>query len=135
MEQDMLMALLRLAIFLPLVLALAYLTVRYGLGRAMLTKTATGNRQLEIVERLPLSNKAGLAVVRCGERYFLIGLGEGPPGLLTELPDYPVMAVTGGEVEMYPLPPLAENERQEGTAKGLAVWLQRQREKARNYGS
>jgi flagellar biosynthetic protein FliO len=108
-EQDLAMALLRLLIFLPVVLALAYLTVRFGLGRAM-TTTPAGSRQLEIMERLPLSNKAGLAVVRCGERYFLIGLGEGSPGLLTELPDYPLMAASSRELNLYPLPTLAEKE-------------------------
>ncbi|GFN24138.1 MAG: flagellar biosynthetic protein FliO [Thermoanaerobacteraceae bacterium] len=86
MERDLVLALLRLFLFLPLVLLLAYVTVRYGLGRAgALTPAADG---LKVVARLPVGPKAALLVVRCGKRYFLIGVGEGPPALLAELPDY-----------------------------------------------
>lgn len=100
MEQDFTMALLRLFIFLPLVLLLAYATVKYGLGRAHFPLRGTG--RLQVVARLPLGQKSALLVVRCGNRYFLLGVGEGPPVLLAELPDY-----TENEVEV--LEELEEN--------------------------
>lgn len=117
MDQDFAMALLRVIIFLPLTLALAYLTLRFGMGRV--TGTPPGDRQLEVIERLPLSSKAGLVVVRCGDRYLLIGLGDGSPGLLTELPDYPVMAATTRELKAYSLQSLAEKEREIIAAGGF----------------
>lgn len=86
MDRDFLLAVIRLLIFFPLVLAGAYLTVRYGLGRLNPYSASTG--PLQIVARLPVSPKSSLVVVRCGRRYFLIGVGEGPPVLLTELMDY-----------------------------------------------
>lgn len=124
MDGDLVLALVRLAIFLPLVLGLAYITVRYGLGRA--TGRVEGPGQLEVVERLPLSNKAGLAVIRCGDRHFLVGLGEGAPVLLAELPDYPVAAAPAGEVTVYPLLSLVEKESVGGRTGGRhkpAAWL------------
>ncbi|BCV20822.1 flagellar biosynthetic protein FliO [Moorella sp. Hama-1] len=100
MDHDLLWALVRVAIFLPLVALLAYLTVRLGFGQA--TGLAAGSGELRLIERLQLSNKSGLAVVRCGERYFLVGLGEGPPALLAELPDYPATAAAG-DVKVFPV--------------------------------
>jgi flagellar biosynthetic protein FliO len=86
MEQDFTMALLRLFIFLPLVLLLGYVTVKYGLGRGHFPLMGAG--RLQVVARLPVGQKSALLVVRCDNRYFLIGVGEGPPVLLAELPDY-----------------------------------------------
>jgi len=134
MDQDFARALLRVIIFLPLILTLAYLTVRFGMGRV--TGTTSGDRQLEVIERLPLSSKAGLAVVRCGERYFLIGLGDGSPALLTELPDYPVMAAATREFKVCSLQSLAEREREiiaTGRFNPVVGWLQAGWKKLKNH--
>ncbi|MDN5361797.1 MAG: flagellar protein FliO/FliZ [Moorella sp. (in: firmicutes)] len=115
MDHDLLLALVRLAIFLPLVALLAYLTVRFGFGSA--TGLAAGSGELRLIERLQLNNKSGLAVVRCGERYFLVGLGEGPPALLAELPDYPATAAAG-DVRVFPLQTLETRGGDEVWARG-----------------
>lgn len=119
MDGDFVLALLRLLIFLPLVLGLAYVTVRFGLGRA--AGRVAGSGQLELIERLPLSNKSGLAVIRCGERYFLVGLGEGAPILLAELPDYPA-AAAAGEVQVYPLQSLVDKETVNSQVQVTGKW-------------
>ncbi|WP_258359714.1 FliO/MopB family protein [Moorella sulfitireducens] len=125
MDREFVLALLRLVIFLPLVLGLAYVTLRLGMGRAAGRNVGPG--QLELVERLPLSSKSGLAVVRCGDRHFLIGLGEGAPVFLAELPDYPAAVATGREVTVYPLRSLEEKEKelpgQSHPGGVLAAWL------------
>ncbi|MBE3572676.1 MAG: flagellar biosynthetic protein FliO [Moorella humiferrea] len=125
MDRDFVLALLRLAVFLPLVLALAYVTVRLGAGRV--GSRIAGPGRLEVVERLPLGSKSGLAVVRCGERYFLIGLGEGAPVFLTELPDYP--AAAAGEIPAYPLSYLGEEEGENGA---MGPWDAQRRKKHGN---
>ncbi|MGI9951205.1 flagellar biosynthetic protein FliO [Moorellaceae bacterium AZ2] len=112
MERDFTLALLRLFLFLPLVLVLAYVTVRYGLGRANSLMAAAGH--LKVVARLPVGPKAALLVVRCGRRYFLIGVGEGPPALLAELPDYGEGEAEEQEVISLPLSSIEE--------KGTSWW-------------
>ncbi|MDN5346758.1 MAG: flagellar protein FliO/FliZ [Clostridia bacterium] len=101
MDREFYLALLRLIIFLPLVLLLAYLVVRYGLGHRV--SLLRGQGQLEVLERLPLGPKHGLAVVRVAGRYFLLGLGEGTPALLAEIPDYPASGIQESEVPVYEL--------------------------------
>ncbi|MGB9660809.1 MAG: flagellar biosynthetic protein FliO [Moorellaceae bacterium] len=114
MEKDLAMAWLRLFIFLPLVLLLAYVTVRYGLGRAYFP--GKGGGRLRIVDRLPVGQKSALLVVRCGERYFLIGVGDGTPALLAELPDF----VEGEQGE------LGDLEEMEGAGENWwEMWRQR----------
>jgi flagellar protein FliO/FliZ len=101
-DREFLLALIRLLIFFPLVLAGAYLTVKYGVGR--FTPYTASNGFLQVVARLPVSPKSSLVVVRCGRRYFLIGVGEGPPVLLTELMDYgeSEMEVWEGRENLWP---------------------------------
>ncbi|HHT01266.1 MAG TPA: flagellar biosynthetic protein FliO [Firmicutes bacterium] len=87
MSGEMWGALGRILLYLPLVLLVCYLTVRFGLAR--LSGTVHRSGDLVLVERLAFGPKQGLAVVRCGNKHFLIGLGEASPRLLAELPDYP----------------------------------------------
>ncbi len=108
MDREFGIALLRLAVFLPLVLIFAYLVIRFGLGRV--AGSTVDERQMEIMEQLAFGNKGRLAVVRCGVRYFLIGLGDGSPGLIAELPDYPLMAAEAEELEVHSLKTLAAEE-------------------------
>lgn len=108
MDRELVLALVRLAVFLPLVLVLAYITVRFGLGRV--TGLAAGAGHLQVLERVQLSNKTGLAIIRCGDRFFLVGLGDGPPALLAELPDYPAGVAETGEIKVYPLQSLEKGE-------------------------
>lgn len=106
MDREFYLAVLRLIIFLPLVLLLAYAAVRYGLGRDW--HSTRGRGELEILERLPLGPKNGLVVVRVAGRFFLIGLGDGVPALLAELPDYPSPEMQTSEIQVYELPPAGE---------------------------
>src|SRR5687768_8559201 len=58
---------------LVLVAALAY-GFRRLIGRALTVRAS--QRSLQVVDLLPLGGKQRLAVVRCYDRTFLIGLGE-----------------------------------------------------------
>ncbi|ACX53112.1 flagellar biosynthetic protein FliO [Ammonifex degensii KC4] len=97
MDKELLWALLKLIIFLPLVLGLLYLTLRYGLGRRFLPGRG---QHLEVVEQIPLGPKAVLSLVRVGERYYLIGHGEGAVTLLKELEG----KFTAAPAEPFPSP-------------------------------
>lgn len=79
-------AVLRLVIFLPLVMVLAYVAVRYGLGHYYRSASVGGG--MRVVERISLSPKSFLAVVKVGDHYYLVAAGEGGTRLLQELSDY-----------------------------------------------
>lgn len=136
MDKDFALSLLRVAVYLPLVLLLAYLTLRFGLYR--FTGTTAGSGQLKVIEQVPLNNKAGIAVVRCGERYFLIGLGEGTPGLLTELPDYPETASATKEISTYSLQSIIGKDRDFKLGRGIhfvSGWLYNGWQRLKSRGS
>ncbi|MGO0121706.1 flagellar biosynthetic protein FliO [Desulfothermobacter acidiphilus] len=83
MSKEIWWALVKLIVFLPLVLGLIYLTLRYGWGHRFLP--GRRGQYLEVVEQIPLGPKAVLTLVRVGDRYYLIGHGEGAVNLLREL--------------------------------------------------
>ncbi|HTX03284.1 MAG TPA: flagellar biosynthetic protein FliO [Candidatus Acidoferrales bacterium] len=60
-----------------------YAVVR-GLARGRLIASSE-KRLVTVLESTPLSQHAALHVVKVGQRYFLIGGGNGPMGTLTEL--------------------------------------------------
>jgi flagellar biogenesis protein FliO len=48
-------------------------------------RARAAKRSLEVIDALPLGGKRSLAVVRCYERTFVLGLGEREVGLVAEL--------------------------------------------------
>jgi len=94
-------ALVRLLIFLPLVLGLAYLAARcLSSWRFRWQRHAS---YLEVVEHLALGPRVGLYVVRVGSRYCLFAVTQGGLDLVKELEDYPL--ATSGKSSAWPLLP------------------------------
>ncbi|NLC77284.1 MAG: flagellar biosynthetic protein FliO [Clostridia bacterium] len=85
MERELWTAVLRIVIFLPLVLLLAYFSIKVGASRGQMW---TGSGNLRLVERIALGPKAGLCIVKVGQEYYLIGVSEQKVELLKELPHY-----------------------------------------------
>lgn len=79
-------ALIRLVIFLPLVALLAYVSLKYGLGRM---QQSTGISHMQIIDKISLGPKSGLFVVKVAEQYFLLAVSETQIQILKELPEYP----------------------------------------------
>ena len=80
----------------------------YGFKRLVATslRARASRRSLETLDVLPLGGKQKLAVVRCYDRSFLIGLGEKEVALLAELdPEEEAGEPTGREraVEVNPV--------------------------------
>lgn len=84
-EGELWKAILRLVIFLPLVLLLAYWSIRIGASRGQMWQ---GSRNLRVVERIALGPKSGLCIVKVGQEYYLMGISEQRIELLKELPHY-----------------------------------------------
>lgn len=87
MNEDMLWAVIRLAVSLPLVLALAYFTVKFGLARQSFV--AGTQRRVRVVEQLSLGPRSGLSLVQVGQCYFLLAHQEGKVTLVKEFAELP----------------------------------------------
>ncbi len=61
-------------------------------------------RSLQIVDMLPLGGKQKLAVVRCYERTFVVGLGDKEVCLITELDMQSTPELVASSVEPLPSP-------------------------------
>jgi flagellar biosynthetic protein FliO len=90
-------AVLRLIFFLPLVVLLAYVSLKYGLGKL---QKNTLNSQLQIVDRLSLGPKSGLFVIKVAEQYLLLAVTEQHIEILKELPEYPTINTSFSELEI-----------------------------------
>lgn len=78
------MLLLRMMLFLALVVALIWLLLRKFLP--MIAQSATfRNRNVQIIERIPVDAKRSLLVVEVQERVYLLGSAEGQINVLMEL--------------------------------------------------
>ncbi|MEG6617319.1 flagellar biosynthetic protein FliO [Peptococcaceae bacterium 1198_IL3148] len=73
---EILFAFIRVIIALPLVLALAYVAIKYGLARRGLVKGQQGGRRMRVVEQMPLGPKGLLSLVEVGDKYFLLAHAE-----------------------------------------------------------
>lgn len=72
---------------LALVLILAYVLIRFGLGNLQRPKNST---QMMVLDRLPLGPKQNLFVVKVKEDIFLLGVTEQRVSLIEKLEDYPL---------------------------------------------
>lgn len=89
MDREIAAALLRMIILLPLICGLAYLTVRFGFGRAKYSFTGGKKKRMQVLEQLSLGQKCGLSLVQVGEKYMLFAHQEGSIVLVRELDELP----------------------------------------------
>ncbi|MBS3977606.1 MAG: flagellar biosynthetic protein FliO [Syntrophomonadaceae bacterium] len=93
---DLFEAVLRLLIFLPLVAALAYFSLKYGLGKKWQFQ---GTGSIKVLDRVSLNAKSQLYLVEAGGKYFVLASGEQGAQLITELsgwrPPDPVPTTAG----------------------------------------
>ncbi len=87
MSSDLIGAVVRTLVALPLVLGLAYLVLKYGLARRYVT--ASGSRRMKLVEQLPLGPKTTLSLVELGGSYYLLGHQDSSISLVKELKELP----------------------------------------------
>lgn len=83
MDGEFAASIVKILIFLPLVLLLAYLSLKIGGGR--LTGTGSG-KIIRIVEKVPVSNKTYLCVALINGKPYVISSCEKSIELLMELP-------------------------------------------------
>ena len=90
--------LLRVVVSLAVVLALAVVALRFGLPRLMGMGALGGarSRRLQVLESAPLDRQHRVALVRVGEREYLLGVGSAQ---VTALDSWPA---AGAEAEAAP---------------------------------
>ncbi|ABO50907.1 hypothetical protein Dred_2397 [Desulforamulus reducens MI-1] len=87
MDNETIWLFIKVFTLLPLILVLAYITIKYGLAR---TRGFTiGTRYMRRVDHLPLGPKAGLTLVEVGGRYYLVAFQENSISLLKEFDTLP----------------------------------------------
>ncbi|HOV80424.1 MAG TPA: flagellar biosynthetic protein FliO [Bacillota bacterium] len=87
MSGDLVWAVVRLLVALPLVLALAYLVLKYGLARRFVV--TPGIRRMKLLEQLPLGPKTTLSLVMLGGRYYLFAHQDNAVLLVKEMEELP----------------------------------------------
>ncbi len=87
MNNDLVWAMVRVLVALPLVLGLAYLVLKYGVARRYVI--TTGNRRMRLVEQLPLGPKSTLSLVTLGKAYYLLAHQDSSITLIKELGELP----------------------------------------------
>ncbi|MDD4334568.1 MAG: flagellar biosynthetic protein FliO [Desulfotomaculaceae bacterium] len=89
MNSDLVWAMVRMLVTLPIVLGLIYLVLKYGLARRYVT--TNGQRRMKLVEQLPLGPKSALSLVTLGGVYYLLAHQENSVSLVKELGKLPEM--------------------------------------------
>jgi len=92
--------LLRTLLALVVVLALAWVLLRWGMRR--LLPGGAGGRPLRVVARVPLDGRRAAVLVEAAGRYLLLGVGEGSVTLLTELAPEAVAQALAAEAAARP---------------------------------
>lgn len=82
---DSLFNLLWLLVCVVAVIVLAYLFTRFVAGRGGTIGLPGGNGQFRVLARLSLGREQSAALVKAGERYFLLGVAPSGITLLAEL--------------------------------------------------
>lgn len=87
MSGELIWALVRLMVALPLVLGMVYLVLKYGLARRYVV--TSGQRRMKLVEQLPLGPKSVLSLVALGGRYYLLAHQDNSISLIKDLDELP----------------------------------------------
>ncbi|OAT79926.1 flagellar biosynthetic protein FliO [Desulfotomaculum copahuensis] len=107
---------IQLLVYLILICLLAYLVVRYGLGRRF---AFLSGRRMRVVEQLPLGPKAALTLVQVGHRYYLLAHQDGAVVVVREFEQLP---------EELPVPAGYAGQWSSPAADRLADWLEQIKE-------
>ena len=86
-DKEILLALIRTIIILPIVLVLAYFFIKYGLARRMLIND--GKRRMRMIEQIPLGQKTAISLVEVGGKYILLGHSESGFCIIKEMDELP----------------------------------------------
>lgn len=94
MDSQFIASILKLIIFLPVVIILAYVCLKFGGNRMM---NMGGGRLIRIVERVPLSSKSFICIAIINDTPYVISSTESKVEILMELPQESLEKLKRGE--------------------------------------
>lgn len=92
MDTEILGAAIRIIIVLPLVTALAYFLIKYGLARRF--SGYGGQRRMRVIEQISLGPKTLLSLVEVGGQYILLAHSDGRFQIIREMEELPASLLT-----------------------------------------
>lgn len=87
MDKELIIAAVKLVIMLPLVTALAYFLIKYGLVKRSFV--SGGKRRMRLVEQIPVGPKAMISLVEVGGRYLLLAHSDSAFKVIREMDELP----------------------------------------------
>lgn len=75
--------LLKIIVFLPFVLMLIYISIKYGGGKL---QDLQKGKYMKVLDRLPLSKDNNILAVKIGEKAYIISSSQGKVEILFEIP-------------------------------------------------
>ncbi|MFZ5648347.1 MAG: flagellar biosynthetic protein FliO [Bacillota bacterium] len=109
MDKDFLSAAIRIIIALPLVTALAYFLIKYGLARRAVFPG--GKRCMRLVEQIPIGPKTTISLVEVGGSYILLAHSDNGFYVIREMDQLPE-PVSVQSQEMVDIKEILDNLKQ-----------------------
>jgi len=97
-DDELLRAAVKIIIALPLVTALAYFLIKYGLARRPFS--VGQNRRMRVVEQIAIGPKTMLSLVEVGGQYMLLAHSDSGIKLIKELDQLPAPVLQQSEVDL-----------------------------------
>lgn len=94
MDLQFLWMLFKIIIFLPFILLLIYISVKYG-GNKL--QNIQNGRYIKILERAAISKENSLLVVKIGEKGYVMSSAEGKIEIVSELDENEILKVEGSK--------------------------------------
>lgn len=90
MDLQFLSTLFKLILFLPFVLMLIYIFIKYGGGKL---QDLQKGKYMKVLDRLPLSKENNILVVKIGEKAYVISSTQGKMEILFEIPKEDIIKI------------------------------------------
>lgn len=94
MDAQIAASIVKIIIFLPIVLILAYLSLKVGGSRMM---SMNNGKLIKVIERVPLSSKAFLYVAEINKKYYVMSSSEEKVEILMEIPSEDINNINNGK--------------------------------------
>ncbi|MBC7342902.1 MAG: flagellar biosynthetic protein FliO [Clostridia bacterium] len=96
MDWELLWSIIKLLVALPVVIAVTYWVIRYGLGAQF--RGGYPSAGLRVIDRVMLTPKSFIAVVRVDKEYLVVAGGEKDINLIARLDHYPETSFSSPEL-------------------------------------